>query len=100
MSSKPPQNLTPDLTPTIDDAIEKTKQVAEEIKSAAEELDLVHAVLDTKIPEESRHADVGHAIARTDELEERLSKSADALDDANKALERVADAQREVAPLV
>lgn len=86
-------NVAIEATPTIDDALEQNKQVTEEIKVAADELGLVHAVLDKQIPGDVHHGDVADAVARTDELEKRLSKSTEALDEVNETLERVADAQ-------
>ena len=72
----------------IADALEKHKQVAEEIKEVAEELGVVHAVLDTQIPGDAHHADVDQAVARTDALEKRLNESAKVLEDATEALEQ------------
>jgi ABC-type Fe3+-citrate transport system substrate-binding protein len=72
----------------IADALEKHKQVAEEIKEVAEELGVVHAVLDTQIPGDAHHADVDEAVARTDALEKRLNESVKVLEDATEALEQ------------
>ncbi|MEJ8816150.1 hypothetical protein WKW77_34225 [Variovorax ureilyticus] len=77
--------------PPVKKALEKNKQVAEEVKEAADELGVVHAVLDTKVPEDARHEDVGEAIARTKEVAKRLDKSAEVLDEVNEALEREAE---------
>ena len=62
--------------------------MAEDIKVVAEELEVVHAVLDTQIPGDVLHEDVGEAVARTDALEKRLNESAKALEDATKVLEQ------------
>ena len=72
----------------ISDALDKHKQVAEEIKEVAEELGVVHAVLDTQIPGNMQHEDVNEAVARTDALEKRLNESVKVLEDATDALEQ------------
>ncbi|WP_367850260.1 hypothetical protein [Rhodoferax sp. WC2427] len=82
------QSTETSSTYAIADALEKHKQVAEEIKEVAEELGVVHAVLDTQIPGAPHHADVDQAVARTDVLEKRLNESAKVLEDATEALEQ------------
>ena len=83
-----PQAAEPSAADAIADALDKHKQVAEEIKDVAEELGVVHAVLDTQIPGKAHHEDVGEAVARTDALEKRLNESAKVLEDATEALEQ------------
>lgn len=85
-SPSPPKAVEPSVNDAIADALVKHKQVAEEIKEVAEELGVVHAVLDTQIPGDVNHADVGEAVARTDALEKRLNDSAKVLEDATEAL--------------
>lgn len=72
----------------LDEALTKSKQVSEEIKDAAEELGVVHAVLDTQLSKDPKHEDVQEAVARTQELEKRLVDSADKLDSAVEHLEK------------
>nr|WP_315240067.1 hypothetical protein [uncultured Albidiferax sp.] len=83
-----PQAAESSSADAIADALEKHKQVAEEIKEVAEELGVVHAVLDTQIPGDVHHEDVGEAVARTDALEKRLNESAKVLEEATEALEQ------------
>ncbi|MEO5795434.1 MAG: hypothetical protein ABIP34_11075 [Rhodoferax sp.] len=78
----------PSAADAIADALEKHKQVADDIKDVAEELSVVHAVLDTQIPGDVGHEDVGEAVARTDALEKRLNESAKVLEEATEALEQ------------
>jgi ABC-type Fe3+-citrate transport system substrate-binding protein len=85
-SSKAPP--APGELATVDEAIDKNKQVAEEVKAAADELALVHAVLDKKLPDGVRAGDVAEAVARADEIEKRLDESGKILDQVNEKLER------------
>lgn len=74
----------------VAEALTTTQQVAEEIKGAADELGVVHAVLDTQVSKQSAPEDMEEAVARTQELEKRLKDSAEKLDSANEVLERAA----------
>ena len=78
---------------SIDEAIDKNKQVAEEVKAAADELAVVHAVLDKKLPHGAREEDVVQAVAQTNVLEKRLDESSKVLDEVNEQLEREARAR-------
>ncbi|MGJ7568406.1 hypothetical protein ACSFBM_31450 [Variovorax sp. GB1R11] len=69
------------------DAVQTNKQVAQEVKAAADDLVVVHAVLDKELAEEVRSDDVNQAVAQTAKIEKRLSKSAKALDKVNRKLE-------------
>jgi hypothetical protein len=68
-------------------AIDKNKKAAEAVKEAADDLLIVHAVLNEEIAEEARTAPVDQAVEQTGEIEKRLSKSADLLDEVNASLE-------------
>lgn len=78
----------PFVIDAIADALDTQKHVAEEIKEVAEELAVVHAVLETQIPGDVNHHDVGEAVARTDALEKRLNESVQALENATQVLEQ------------
>lgn len=67
-------------------ALKKNEQVAEEVKEAADELAVVHAVLDTKLPEDAKNGDIATAVAQTDRLEKRLTASGEVLDEVNRTL--------------
>ncbi|APW41897.1 hypothetical protein [Rhodoferax saidenbachensis] len=82
-SAQPQADNQPDA---IADALDAQKQATDDIKGVAEELGVVHAVLDNRIPEDVSHADVGQAIARTDELEKRLNESVKVLEDVTDTL--------------
>jgi hypothetical protein len=72
----------------IAEALDKNKQAAEEVKKAADDLAVVHAVLDTKLAKGTSDGDVARAVARTDKVEKRLTESAEKLDEVNETLER------------
>lgn len=80
-----PQNL--------DQVLDQTKQVAEEIKDAADELKVVHAVLETGLAKPQAHPDIEKAVDRAQDLEQQLHESAEKLDSANEALERIQKGQ-------
>jgi hypothetical protein len=72
----------------IADALDKNKQATEDVKKAADDLAVVHAVLDTKLAKGASDGDVERAVAETDKVEKRLSKSAEKLDQVNETLAR------------
>jgi flagellar biosynthesis/type III secretory pathway ATPase len=72
----------------VDEALTKTRQVAEDIKDAADELAVVHAVLETGLPDNSTDPDVKEAVDRTRDLEKQLQESAQTLDSANEILQQ------------
>ena len=73
----------------IEEALKQNTQVADDLKETAEELGVVHAVLDKKLAK-SPDKDVGQAVARTQELEERLNESVEALEATNEMLAKQA----------
>lgn len=76
--------------PDLNDALEKNKQVAEDIKEAADDLLIVHEVLEKGLSDKAAPADVEQAVNHTGEIEKKLSESAEALDEVNESLERAA----------
>jgi hypothetical protein len=77
-----------DAPSPIADALDKNKQASEDVKKAADDLAVVHAVLDTKIAKGASDGDVARAVAETGKVEKRLTKSAEKLDQVNETLER------------
>lgn len=77
-----------DAESPIADALDQNKQATEEVKRAADDLAVVHAVLDTKLNKGASDDDVERAVAETNQVEKRLTKSADKLDKVNQKLER------------
>lgn len=85
-SQEPDPRPTPSQLSSVGEAIAQNQEVAEEIKRAADDLAVVHAVLDTKIADAPADADVQRAVAETLEVEKRLAKSADKLEQVNETL--------------
>jgi hypothetical protein len=78
----------------IADALDQNKQATEEVKKAADDLAVVHAVLDTKLTKDASNDEVERAVAETGRVEKRLTKSAEKLDEVNDKLEREAKRPR------
>jgi len=76
--------------PAIDEALEKNKQVAEDIKGAADDLLVVHEVLEKGLSDKAAPEDVELAVAHTGDIEKKLNESAETLDQINEELERAA----------
>lgn len=80
-----PKIPTP-ASPEIAEVLNQNQEAAEQIKAAASELDVVHAVLSTQIPPEALEGDLQAAVERTDELEQQLNETAEALEKSNDLL--------------
>lgn len=78
----------------LEEALTSNKEVAEEVERAADDLSVVHAVLDTKIVTGATEDDVNRAIAETKRVEERLNESAEKLEQVNETLKRELRAAR------
>jgi hypothetical protein len=88
------QQATPREMPSTEElerALRKNKQATKEVQDAADDLAVVHAVLDNEVPKEALPQDVDRAIERAGELEKTLSDSARRLEEVNRALENQLD---------
>ena len=74
--------------PPIDEALEKNKQATETVKQVAEELAIIHEVLDAGISRRTHSDDVEQAVEKTSEAERRLNGSVEQLGEVNDALEK------------
>jgi hypothetical protein len=74
----------------LEQAIEKAKEVAADIRQAADDLAVANTVLDTHLAEEARTREVGQALEHTDAVEKTLAKSAETLEEVNTALDKTA----------
>jgi hypothetical protein len=79
--------------PPLSDALNKNEEVAEEVKRAADQLAVAHAVLETKIAKEGRDGEVAGAVAETREVGKQLDESAEKLEEVNEALRRAVPKQ-------
>lgn len=88
---------TGDRTP-LGDALDKNKAAQETVKEAAEDLAVVHTVLDTELPPAGRSEQLGQAVTQTEKLQKKLDQTADVLNEVNQALHSEADARRSKGP--
>lgn len=73
----------------LEQAIEKAKEVAADIRQAADDLAVANTVLDTHLSEEARTREVDQALGHTDAVEKTLTKSAETLDEVNTTLDQL-----------
>ncbi|AGU53316.1 hypothetical protein VAPA_2c07590 [Variovorax paradoxus B4] len=71
----------------VERALDESKQVKKAVEEAADELALVHVVLDKGVARDGRSDDLDRAIEQTDQIEKKLSKSVDLLEKVAEALE-------------
>lgn len=69
-------------------ALKENKEATQAVEKAADELAVVHAVLDSELPKEVISSDADHAVERTGQLEKQLSASSEKLRKVNESLER------------
>jgi hypothetical protein len=74
-------------TRTIERALDESRQVKKTVEEAADELAVVHVVLDKGVTQDVRSNDVDRAIEQTDQIEKKLLKSVDLLERVTEALE-------------
>ena len=79
----------PASTSTIVEALDKNKDATEEVKKVADDLLVVHAVLKEETVQNQPDL-VDRAIEQAGELEQRLNKTAELLDEVNETLEQAA----------
>ena len=88
MSKNAPDSQGGGKPSPLADALTKNKEAAEEVANAADDLAVVHAVLDSKVSHGAREADVKRAVAETKKVEERLTESVEKLEQVNETLAR------------
>ena len=96
----PISNVTDSSTP-LERALEQNETAQGIVEQSAAELVVIHAVLKQELPDHMQTGDVAHALQRTDELEMKISDTAQELAQVNEVLaqeigERV-DLERELA---
>jgi chaperonin cofactor prefoldin len=69
-------------------ALKENKDATQAVEKAADDLAVVHAVLDSELPKEIVSSDVDRAVEQTSELEKQLSASSEKLKKVNESLER------------
>ncbi len=90
MSNSPQVKAQSAQSPSpLSDALNDSKAATAEVKDAADDLAVIHAVLDTKLSSGANDEDVSRAVAETAQVEKRLAKSAEKLDKVSETLEQV-----------
>lgn len=74
---------------TLEKAIEKAKEVAADIRQAADDLAVANTVLSTELADEVRTGEVAQALEHGEHVEKTLTKSAETLDEVNASLDSV-----------
>jgi hypothetical protein len=69
--------------------LDKNKHATAEVRKAADDLSVAHAVLETKLAKGASDADVARAVAQTGRVEKRLTETTDTLQQVNETLEQV-----------
>jgi len=77
-----------EAAPPIGEALEKNQQATETVRQVAEELAVIHQVLDASLSKKDRRGDVDHAVQQTGEAEKRLTDSVEQLEEVNEVLEK------------
>lgn len=77
----------------ISDVLNQNVEVAQQIKTAANELGVVHAVLSTEVTPSGAEGDLEAAVKRTSEIEQQLIETAEALEESNERLSQVKASQ-------
>jgi hypothetical protein len=70
------------------DALQENQQATAEVQRAADDLAVVHAVLDTKAAQGAVDEESKRAVAETARVEKRLTKSAEKLEKVNETLRK------------
>ena len=78
----------------LERAIEEVKEVAAEIRDAADHLQVVNTVLQDQLPDAVQVGEVAQALEQSETVEKNIAKSADSLDAVNTALEKAGVAKR------
>lgn len=92
--NKSDHTLSAQSEPEIADVLQQNVEVAEQIKVAANELEVVHAVLSTQLPPAAATGDLEAAVERTGEIERQLTETAEALDKSNQVLRELVTPER------
>jgi len=70
------------------EALEKNQEATAEVQRAADDLAVVHAVLDTKAAKGAVDDEARRAVVETARVEKRLTESAEKLEQVNETLQK------------
>ncbi|MDP9991446.1 DNA repair exonuclease SbcCD ATPase subunit [Variovorax boronicumulans] len=79
-------STTPRDKTSLDRTLQKSEEVAADVQRASDNLAVVSTVLEQELPDEIQVGEVAQAIEHTNQLEEKLAKSAEKLAEVNAAL--------------
>lgn len=72
----------------LQEALEKTEKVQQDLEVASAELGLTHGALDRHVPPEQRTGDIAWAIEQNAALEKKVQQAAEELEQVTEMLER------------
>ena len=84
MSARQPS--VSDEIDTLDRTLAKNEEVAADVQGASDHLSVVATVLEQELPDSVQVGEVAQAIEHANELEKKLARSAQALNEVNEAL--------------
>lgn len=88
-NSDPKASVNQIATLALAEALEKNQEATQAVQEAADDLAVVHAVLDSSAPAaQVLQDDAKKAIAETAKVEQRLTEAAEKLDEVNETLQR------------
>lgn len=74
------------VAPALDRALDQNQSVKEAVQKSADELLVIHAVLQQEIPGHAQTREIAQALQKTDDLEEKISASVEELTEVNQLL--------------
>ena len=88
----PEKKEAADAQASLEQTIDKAKEVAAEIRQAADNLAVVNTVLEEALPEDVQVGEVAQALDQSAEVEKQLSDSVERLQQAHEELGQTAPA--------
>lgn len=82
----PEKKEAADAQASLEQTIDKAKEVAAEIRQAADNLAVVNTVLEERLPDHVQVGEVAQALDQSVEVEKQLSESVDRLQQAHEEL--------------
>lgn len=87
----PEKKQAADAQASLEQTIDKAREVAAEIRQAADNLAVVNTVLEEKLPDHVQIGEVAQALDQSVEVEKQLSESVDRLQQVHDELGHSAD---------
>jgi hypothetical protein len=88
-------SAVPAMPGQIEQAIEKTEKVQQDLEVAGAEIGLAHDALDRHLPPDAKQGDVAWAIGQNAAVEQKLEQAAEELEEVSELLaEEVAERTR------